>query len=527
MKRQILSVIVTLCLLIALVPSMLLNTAVAVDPENLLQPPVPARPNHPYDIAGTSGVSVISSISGWTATSNREIINVFDGCGKTNTSQNNVVELRGGTVNPWIGLDLGVRKHITEIRFRYRVTGAGGPFMNRFIGWFQGANTADFSDAVLLCTVNSFAQANTLVPNNAGIDDDTDLYWNEKDVSDVTDSFRFVRFLAKRDATTPVTDATPEIEGTLMDDILSVQNIEFYGVSADPNETPAPTPEPTATPIPAPTVNPSELVDLTVDGVTLIGSTVTVLDDGWIASNNPPREVVRAFNGLDETNTTYNICELEAPTVGVANPWIGLDLGGSYDISHIRFRYRSGNDWTVRFIGWFQGANEPDFSDAELLWAVNSFGSSSNPTLQYNNNWNLKDVTDASTKSFRYVRFLGNATTTPVTAATPSLAATLGVWGENTLLSVQNIEFYGTLSSGSTPFDVDWDAKTVTVNDETEGSMLIIAAYNNVDGAKQLIDCIKPENFDEAVSFANLASADEVRVFLWSGGMEPIKTAAR
>lgn len=75
--------------------------------------------------------------------------------------------------------------------------------------------------------------------------------------------------------------------------------------------------------------------------------------------------------------------------------WVGLDLGEKHIITKVGWSPRVDHQSRVE-LALFEGANEPDFSDALPIWIVK--GQGTNRTMQY------ADVT--CTRGFRYVRYV-------------------------------------------------------------------------------------------------------------------------
>lgn len=76
--------------------------------------------------------------------------------------------------------------------------------------------------------------------------------------------------------------------------------------------------------------------------------------------------------------------------------WVGLDLGEKHIIK--RVGYMSRKDWPQRMtLGIFEGANNPDFSDAVPLYMIKSEPG--------NNTLNLRNINVS--RGFRYVRYIG------------------------------------------------------------------------------------------------------------------------
>ena len=76
--------------------------------------------------------------------------------------------------------------------------------------------------------------------------------------------------------------------------------------------------------------------------------------------------------------------------------WVGLDLGQKYVIDRIAYAPRAG--WASRMVlGIFEGANEPDFSDAMPFYMIRT-------APEYEQ---LTSDTVLCTRGFRYVRYIG------------------------------------------------------------------------------------------------------------------------
>ncbi len=156
--------------------------------------------------------TVIGTIGAWDGVSTRE--KVFD---RSFTTFFDSRDADGDTA--WAGLDLGGAQTVTALRFYPRSN-----YPDRMVGGlFQGANTADFSDAVTFYTIVTTPKDNAY--GTIAVDDSR-LY-------------RYVRYLSPKGG-----------HG-------NVAEVEFYGTPAPtPSPTPAATPTPSPTPLPTPTATP-------------------------------------------------------------------------------------------------------------------------------------------------------------------------------------------------------------------------------------------------------------------------------
>ena len=102
------------------------------------------------------------------------------------------------------------------------------------------------------------------------------------------------------------------------------------------------------------------------------------------------------------TNTSANVFDDDITTFfdsATANGnWVGLDLGNTNVITNVRYCPRSGYD-SLMLNGIFQGANQPDFSDAVNLLTISNTPPDATLTAQAISN----------TNGFRYVRYLSPA----------------------------------------------------------------------------------------------------------------------
>ena len=123
-----------------------------------------------------------------------------------------------------------------------------------------------------------------------------------------------------------------------------------------------------------------------------------------------------------------------------SNTWVGLDLGKKHVIT--RVAYASRKDWAQRMLlGIFEGANNPDFSDAVPLYMIKK--TPENNILTY--------ATIKVSRGFRYVRYVGP---------------------NNVRCNVAEIRFYGYESEGDdSQFYTPTNLPAVIIN--TEGAKTI------------------------------------------------------
>lgn len=158
------------------------------------------------------------------------------------------------------------------------------------------------------------------------------------------------------------------------------------------------------------------LADVSVGGGTgltfnanQLGGTIIGTAGSWNNNVNATKEAA-----MDGDVTTY----FDAQTAGGA--WVGLDLGSSSSARLAKVRYVPRVGLGSRMVGGkFQGANQPDFSDAVDLLTI--------ATTPADGVYVSQDITD--TGSYRYVRYLS-----------PSSG----------YCNVAEIEFYGMPGTGAT-----------------------------------------------------------------------------
>lgn len=137
-----------------------------------------------------------------------------------------------------------------------------------------------------------------------------------------------------------------------------------------------------------------------------------------------------------------------------SNTWVGLDLGKKHVIT--RVAYASRKDWAQRMLlGIFEGANNPDFSDAVPLYMIKK--TPENNILTY--------ATIKVSRGFRYVRYVGP---------------------NNVRCNVAEIRFYGYESEGDdSQFYTPTNLPAVIIN--TEGAKTIDSKETYLPGIISVI----------------------------------------
>jgi hypothetical protein len=156
--------------------------------------------------------AIIGSPGSWSNSGNT-ITNVFDG---------NLITFYDAVnaSGDWAGLDLGVVKVITQVRYCPRST-----FASRMVGGvFQGANTANFTGAVTLFTVTTTPTDGTLTSQS---------------ISD-TNAYRYVRYLGPNSGNCNVAEL--EFYGHDPQSDFALWQFQYFGctncANADPNADP-------------------------------------------------------------------------------------------------------------------------------------------------------------------------------------------------------------------------------------------------------------------------------------------------
>ncbi len=119
---------------------------------------------------------------------------------------------------------------------------------------------------------------------------------------------------------------------------------------------------------------------------TVIGSTYSVDYDNGNAKSTTVNTKDNVFDGIYDTYfASYDR----------SRTWVGLDLGEKHIITKVGWSPRVGQQQRVE-LALFEGANEPDFSDALPIWIVKEPGV--DRTMHY------ADIT--CSRGFRYVRYV-------------------------------------------------------------------------------------------------------------------------
>jgi hypothetical protein len=284
-------------------------------------------------------------------------------------------------------------------------------------GVFQGANAADFSDAVTLYTVAGAPPEGVMTAQA---------------VSNST-AFRYVRYLSPTNG------------------FCNVAEVAFYGTGGSPTPTPTPTPTPPAAPAGL-TATPGNgqvvlgwnatsgaasytvKVGLSSGGPYVTGATVaqTTYTDTSLTNGTTYYYVVSASNTAGEganssqasaTPSTGGGSQLTGTVIGTpgsyansqwtvdkvfdgnlatffdapaaSGAWAGLDLGTAHVITQIKYCPRSTQ--AGRMVGGvFQGSNSADFNGAVTLFTVTAAPADGTMTAQAISNGT----------PFRYVRYL-------------------------------------------------------------------------------------------------------------------------
>ncbi len=157
------------------------------------------------------------------------------------------------------------------------------------------------------------------------------------------------------------------------------------------------------------------------------------------------------------TNTSANVFDDDITTFfdsATANGnWVGLDLGNTNVITNVRYCPRSGYD-SLMLNGIFQGANQPDFSDAVNLLTITNTPPDATLTAQPISN----------TNGFRFVRYLSPANSYGDIAEAQFFSSTPGSSNTITLPSVptgltttpgyEQVGLSWTASSGDSSYNI-------------------------------------------------------------------------
>jgi glucuronoarabinoxylan endo-1,4-beta-xylanase len=303
----------------------------------------------------------------------------------------------------WVGLDFGsgTSHPISEIKYCPRAS-----YESRMLGGiFQGANQADFSDAVTLATVASQPTAG--------------LYTSAFVTG--TTSFRYVRYLSPN--------------GSYGD----VAELKFYAPQVAPPSAPSLTALPHNQQVELSWTAPDGALSYKVKRATTSGGpystiatpTATHYADSSVVNGTPCFYVVSAVNAGGETNsseaaatpTPNDAVALTGTVIGTPGSfggfgstiplvfdndlstffdgpqadgcWAGLDFGAGNVLTQINYCPREA--YPDRMVGGvFQGANQADFSDAVSLATVGS----QPPTGSFTS------VVVSNTTAFCYVHYL-------------------------------------------------------------------------------------------------------------------------
>jgi predicted alpha-1,6-mannanase (GH76 family)/fibronectin type 3 domain-containing protein len=315
----------------------------------------------------------------------------------------------------WAGLDLGAgnEKVITRIRYspRNSSTGSTSNAARMVGGKFQGANQADFSDAVTLFTApgippynvytigmvnnpTAFRYVRYLSPNGGQCNvSEVEFYSQEPFTpegllatasgSSATLSWgaspSATHYLVKRSTVPggPYTTLDSNVSAPpYVDSTLSPDTVYYYVVSAMYPDGESPDSEP----LTLSNTNTNKLTG------TIIGTNGSWANSGHVKEN--------VYDGM--LNTYF-----DSPNDN--GDWAGLDLGAGNEKVITRLRYSPRNSSTGspsnanRMIGGkFQGANQADFSDAVTFFTVPS-----TPTYSVYTTVMVDNITP-----FRYLRYL-------------------------------------------------------------------------------------------------------------------------
>lgn len=119
---------------------------------------------------------------------------------------------------------------------------------------------------------------------------------------------------------------------------------------------------------------------------TVIGTSLSV----DYSTGNPSETVNTIANVFDDDLSTYFASYERSYT------WVGLDLGEKHVITKIAYASRQGSADRM-LLGVFEGANNPDFTDAVPLYMIKETPQDNVLTTKYTR----------TTRAFRYVRYIG------------------------------------------------------------------------------------------------------------------------
>ncbi len=335
----------------------------------------------------------------------------------------------GGADGEWVGLDLGTARQITAVRFMPR-TGNTSRMLN---GVFQGSNSATFSSGVV-----ELARVNSRPPESV----ETTLAVTHPG------TFRYVRYLSPNGGyanlgelkfyaagdpvpTTPPVNVQGRISGT---NAVLIWVPPYAGLPTGYNVKRSTTDGGPYTTIASDLAEPTYRDTGLTAGATyyyvisMNNGNGESPDSAQVILNPPPSQKLTGTlitNGAASGSNTFASAfdnALNTYFLGTtADAWLGYDLGSPKSITCIRYSPRNtdfsnANNANVLMAGRFQGANNPDFSDATDFTMLTA-------AANYNIRTSIGVV--PSTATYRYVRYVSSPLRIPALAEIEFYGGTL------------------------------------------------------------------------------------------------------